>query len=136
MKRCGLAIDGGNPCVVERPESYFHGSSEFGCEEIEAVAAVLACNAVPVIAEIDPSLTIDAEDVEAKISPRTRAIIPVHMRGTPCRVDRVLAVARRRGLKVLEDCAQANGGKFRGRPLGSFGDAGGFSFQQSKKVAV
>jgi 8-amino-3,8-dideoxy-alpha-D-manno-octulosonate transaminase len=103
---------------------------------VATAAAVLALRAFPVIAEIDASLTIDPADIERKITPRTRAIIPVHMRGVPCRMDEIRAIARRHGLRVLEDCAQANGGSFRGRALGSLGDAGAFSMQQFKIITA
>lgn len=204
-----LAIDGGTPCVVDKPKSYGFGPQEIGDEEIAAVtavlktknlfrffkeekdsptaqfetqfkamtqvqhalavnggtsalitalvglgvssgdevivpgytfiataSAVLALHAVPVVAEIDNSLTMDPKDVEKKITARTRAIIPVHMRGVPCRMDEIMAVARRHNLQVLEDCAQANGARYKGRPVGSIGDAGAFSFQHFKIITA
>jgi 8-amino-3,8-dideoxy-alpha-D-manno-octulosonate transaminase len=103
---------------------------------IATAAAVLAVRAIPVIAEIDESLTLDPADVEKKISPRTKAIIPVHMRGTPSRMDEIMAIAKKHGLKVLEDCAQCNGGIYKGRPVGSIGDAGAFSLQQFKIITA
>jgi dTDP-4-amino-4,6-dideoxygalactose transaminase len=98
--------------------------------------AVLAVGAVPVVAEVDESLTLDPTDVERRISPHARAIVPVHMRGAPADMDRLLALARERDLRVLEDVAQAPGGSFRGRPLGSLGDAGAFSFQMAKVMTA
>ncbi len=103
---------------------------------IASAAAVLAVRAIPVIVEIDASLGMDPGDAARKITPRTKAIIPVHMRGVPCRMAEILAVARARGLKVLEDCAQANGGSYRGRPLGTLGDVGAFSMQQAKIITA
>jgi len=103
---------------------------------VATAAAVLAVRAFPVIAEIDESLTIDPADIERKITPRTKAIIPVHMRGTPSRMHEIMAIARKHGLKVLEDCAQANGGRYHGRSLGSIGDAGAFSMQQFKIITA
>jgi 8-amino-3,8-dideoxy-alpha-D-manno-octulosonate transaminase len=97
-------------------------------------AAVVAARAIPVVAEVDRSLTMDPLDLEKKISERTKAIIPVHMRGMPAKIDRILEIARRHNLKVVEDVAQANGGSFKGRPLGSFGDAGCFSLQFHKTI--
>ena len=73
-------------------------------------AAVLAVNGIPIVAEVDESLTLDPADVEAKITPYTKAIIVVHMRGAPSQMDELLAIAKRRGLKLIEDTAQANGG--------------------------
>jgi dTDP-4-amino-4,6-dideoxygalactose transaminase len=100
------------------------------------VTAVLAAGAVPVVAEVDASLTIDPEDVRRKLSPHTKALLPVHMRGAPARMDALGALARERDLRVLEDVAQAAGGAYRDRPLGSIGDAGAFSFQFSKIITA
>ena len=99
---------------------------------IASAAAVLATGAVPVVAEVDETLTLDPVDVEAKITPYTKAIMPVHMRGLPCHMDEIMALARRRGLKVIEDTAQADGGSYHGRRLGSIGDVGTFSLQFNK----
>lgn len=99
---------------------------------IASASAVLAVGAVPVLAEVDETLTLDPADVERKITPHTKAVLPVHMRGVPCQMEELLAVARRHGLKVVEDAAQADGASYRGRRLGSLGDAGCFSFQFNK----
>jgi len=90
-------------------------------------AAVGTCNAIPIIADVDDTLTLDPADVERKIGPRTRAIAVVHMRGVPAQMDRILRIARRHHLAVVEDVAQAAMGSFRGRMLGSLGDIGCFS---------
>lgn len=103
---------------------------------IATPAAVLALGAFPVVVDVDRSLTMDPADLERKITPRSRAVIPVHMRGMVCDLRRILAVARRHGLRVLEDCAQANGARYRGRPVGSWGDAGAFSLQQFKVITA
>ncbi len=99
---------------------------------IASAAAVLAVGAVPVVAEIDESFTLDPKDAEAKISPYTKAIMPVHMRGTPCQMDEIMAVARRHNLRVIEDSAQADGASYKGRRTGSIGDVGCFSLQFNK----
>ena len=99
---------------------------------ISTATAVLAAGAVPVVAEVDDSLTIDPADVERKLSPHTKAIVAVHMRGAPAHMDELSELARARGVRLLEDVAQAAGGSFHGRPLGTIGDAGAFSFQISK----
>ena len=99
-----------------------------------SVAAVVAARGVPVVAEVDKSLTLDPEDVERKITSRTKVILPVHMRGMPCKMDRIMEIAKKHGLKVVEDVAQANGGSFRGKKLGSFGDVGCFSLQFHKVI--
>jgi len=96
--------------------------------------APLALGAIPVIAEIDESLTLDPADVEAKITPRTKVIIPVHMMGLPAKMDAIMRVARRRGVEVLEDACQADGGSYRGRRLGTFGRVGAYSFNYFKNI--
>ena len=77
---------------------------------VATAAAVVSVGAVPIIAEVDESLTLDPADTERKITPRTKTIIPVHMRGTPCAMDKFMDIARRHKLTVLEDVAQACGG--------------------------
>ncbi len=101
---------------------------------IASASAVVAMGAVPILAEVDESLTLDPADVERKLTRQTKAIIPVHMRGAPCRMDELTAIARRRGVRVLEDVAQAAGGSYRGRRLGSIGDVGAFSLQFNKII--
>ncbi|MHB0875193.1 MAG: DegT/DnrJ/EryC1/StrS family aminotransferase [Anaerolineae bacterium] len=99
-------------------------------------AAVVAAKGIPVIAEIDDSMTIDPEDVERKITPRTRAIVPVHMVGVSANMEAIMDIARRHGLMVIEDNAQACGGKFHGRYLGTIGDLGCFSLSSYKVVGA
>ena len=101
---------------------------------IASAEAVIAVGAVPILAEIDQSLTLDAADVESKITGRTKAIMPVHMRGAPCQMHKIGQLAQSRGLKVLEDVAQATGGSFLGQRLGTIGDVGAFSFQFNKII--
>lgn len=101
---------------------------------IASASAVVAAGGIPVVAEVDGTLLLDPEDVERKITPYTKAIMPVHMRGAPCRMDALMALAREHGLKVIEDVAQANGGSYQGKPLGSFGDVGCFSLQFNKII--
>lgn len=99
---------------------------------IASASAVAAVGGIPVLAEVDASLTLDPADVERKITAYTRAIMPVHMRGVPCRMDRLLEIAARHGLALVEDVAQADGASFGGQRLGTLGDAGCFSFQFNK----
>ena len=101
---------------------------------IASASAVVAVGGVPVIAEVDETLLLDPADVERKITPYTKAIMPVHMRGAPCPMDELVALANRRQLKVIEDVAQANGGSYKGRALGTFGDVGCFSLQFNKII--
>ena len=100
-----------------------------------SATAVLAVGAIPVIAEVDDSLTLDPSDLQRKLSRHTRAVIPVHMVGFPCDLEGILSICRSRELKVLEDSCQADGGSYRGRRLGSHGDAGAFSFNHYKIIA-
>jgi dTDP-4-amino-4,6-dideoxygalactose transaminase len=99
---------------------------------IATAAAVVAVGAVPVIAEIDDSLALDPADFEKKITPRTRAVIPVYMQGVPGRIAAILDVAKRHNLKVIEDCAQCIGGRYHGKMVGTFGDVGEWSFNYFK----
>jgi dTDP-4-amino-4,6-dideoxygalactose transaminase len=99
---------------------------------IATAAAVVAVGAIPVIAEIDDSLGMDPADLERKITPRTKAVIPVYMQGVPGRIAAILEVAKRHDIKVLEDCAQCIGGRYHGRMVGSFGDVGEWSLNYFK----
>ena len=99
-----------------------------------SAAAILAAKAIPIITEVDDSLTLDPADFEAKITDKTKAVIPVHMRGAPCDVTAVMEIARKHGLKVVEDIAQACGGSYHGVRLGSFGDCNAFSLQYHKII--
>ena len=95
-------------------------------------SAVVVAKGIPVIAEVDDSLTLDPADVEAKITPHTVAIAPVHMAGMPCDMDAIVSIARSHNLKVIEDTAQAGGGTYKGKPLGTIGDMGCFSLDYYK----
>lgn len=95
-------------------------------------AEVVAVKAIPVIAEVDDSLTLDPKDVERKITPQTKAIVPVHMVGNCSNMDAIMKIAGKHNLKVIEDNAQSCGGKYKGRWLGAIGDAGCFSLSTFK----
>lgn len=99
-------------------------------------AAVLMVGAIPVIAEINETLTLDPRDVEKKIGPHTKAIIPVHICGIPADMKTLTALARKHKIKVLEDCCQADGGSFKGKRLGSWGQAGAHSFNDFKIMSA
>ncbi len=101
---------------------------------IASAAAVIAAGGIPIIAEVDETLLMDPTDVAAKITPHTKAIMPVHMRGAPCRMDELMALAREHDLLVIEDVAQANGASYRGQLCGTFGDVGCFSLQFNKII--
>ena len=98
--------------------------------------AVLATRALPVLAEVDESLTLDPADVERRITPRTRAILPVHMRGAPAAMDELVAIAKKHDLVLIEDVCQSAGATYRGQRLGTFGDAGAFSLQFNKIITT
>jgi len=106
------------------------------CMSFHATAtAMLAFGGVPVFVEVDPeTLCIDVEDAEAKLTPRTRAIVAVHLGGIPAAMTSIVALARRAGLAVIEDCAQAPGARVGGREVGSLGDAGVFSLVETKSI--
>lgn len=95
--------------------------------------AVLHANAKPVIVDIDPlSWCIDPKEIEKAITPNTKAIIPVHVYGQPCDMDSIMSIAKKYNLKVIEDCAEAHGAKFKGKVVGSFGDISCYSFFGNK----
>ncbi|MBW2135922.1 MAG: DegT/DnrJ/EryC1/StrS family aminotransferase [Deltaproteobacteria bacterium] len=98
--------------------------------------AVLDSGAIPAFAEIDDTLCMDPEDLESRITPRTRAIIPVHMCGAQARVGEITEIAKRHNLHVIEDTAQSCGGRLNGKALGSFGDMGTFSFDSVKTITT
>lgn len=103
---------------------------------IASALSVVACRATPVIAEVDKSLTLDPNDFEAKITGKTKVVIPVHMRGIGCRMDEIVEIAEDHGLTVFEDNAQSCGGEYKGRKLATIGDAGMFSFQLNKIITA
>lgn len=102
---------------------------------VSTANAVLRTGARPVFADIeDRSLGLDPEDVERRLTPRTRALLPIHYAGVAPDMDRLVAIARRQGFMVVEDAAQGLAASYRGRPLGTLGDAGCFSFHETKNV--
>ena len=112
-----------------------------GCEVIvpaflwvATVGAVVQVGAIPVICEIDEAFNLDPVDLVKKITPQTKLIIPIHMAGTPCDMDAIMEVADNHGIAVLEDCAQCNGGTFKGKSVGTFGKMGIFSLQLNKNI--
>ncbi|MGO9309013.1 MAG: DegT/DnrJ/EryC1/StrS family aminotransferase [Spirochaetia bacterium] len=98
--------------------------------------AVLNAGALPVFCDVADDQTLDPRGIEPLVTERTRALIAVHLYGVVCDMDRILKAARRRGLAVVEDCAQSTGGEYRGRKAGTLGDAGCFSFSQGKHIST
>ncbi|MBI2939538.1 MAG: DegT/DnrJ/EryC1/StrS family aminotransferase, partial [Chloroflexi bacterium] len=104
---------------------------------VATVAAIELAGVAPVLVDVEPDhFTLDPGKLEAAISPRTRAIVPVHLYGQPADLTPILAIARRYGLRVIEDCAQAHGAQYRGRRVGSWGDLGCFSFYPTKNLGA
>ena len=117
----GLGIGPGDEVVVT-PRTF-----------LASVSSVVNAGARPVFADVDPdSGNITAETIAAVLTPRTRAVIPVHLGGWPCDMDPIMELAERHGLHVIEDCAQAHGAVYKGRPVGSIGHVGAWSFCQDK----
>jgi dTDP-4-amino-4,6-dideoxygalactose transaminase len=103
---------------------------------IATASIVLEANCVPVFVDIDPrTYNMDASKIEAAITSRTKAIIPVHFAGQACEMDQILLIAIKHGLRVIEDACHGHGAEYKGRKLGSIGDAGCFSFQSSKNLS-
>ena len=119
---CGLGVGPGDEVIVP------------GYTFIASISSVVYARAIPVLAEIDRTFNLDPEDVRRKITPRTKAIMAVHMLGNPARLDELKAIAEEHGLLLIEDCAQAFGASYHGKPIGSIGHAGCFSFNIFKTI--
>ena len=104
---------------------------------VSSASCIVMRGATPVIADVDPdSQVVTTDTIRAVVSPRTKAIIVVHLAGWPCDMDSILALANELNLKVIEDCAQAHGAFYKDRPVGSFGDMAAFSFCQDKIIST
>ena len=100
------------------------------------IASILVARALPVLADLDrESYQLDPQDVERRITENTKAIMPVHMMGQPCNMERIMQIAKKHNLKVIEDACQAHLAEYQGKKLGTIGDLGCFSFQSSKTIA-
>ena len=103
---------------------------------IASISSIVLCNAVPVLAEIDESLTMDPTRIEELITPQTKAIMPVHMLGNPCDMDSIMAIAKKHKLYVIEDCCQAVGASYKGKRVGSYGDMAAYSLNVFKTITA
>lgn len=103
---------------------------------ISSAMAVVAVGAMPVIVEVDDTLTLSPKAFEAAITKNTKAVIPVHIQGFPCKMDEICEIAKKNGIKVLEDACQADGGSFGAKRLGTIGDAGALSFNYYKIITA
>jgi len=107
------------------------------CSSLATPNAVVYQKAVPVFVDIDPrTFTMDPEDLERKITERTKAVIIVHMYGCPAEIDSLLVIARKHKLLVIEDCALAMGAEYKGKKVGTFGDVACFSFGTGKQITI
>jgi len=120
----GLGIGAGDEVIVP------------GYTFIASISTIAYARAVPILAEVDSTLNLDPEDVRLKITPRTKAIMAVHMLGNPARLDELKAIADEHGLLLIEDCAQAFGASYKGRMVGSIGHIGTYSFNIFKTITA
>ncbi len=103
---------------------------------IASISSIIYAKAIPVFAEIDESLTVDPDDIEKKITEKTKAVMPVHMLGNPCNMDKIMKIAQKHNLYVIEDTCQAAGAAYKGRKLGTIGDIGAFSLNCFKTISA
>lgn len=139
VKYC-LAVNSGTSALLTALSALGIGPGDEvivpGYTFIASISSIIYARAVPVLCEIDESLTVDPSDIEAKITPRTKAIMPVHMLGNPCEMDAIMKIAKKNNLFVIEDCAQAFGASYHGKKLGSIGHIGVFSFNIFKTISA
>ncbi len=103
---------------------------------IASISTIMLAGAIPVLAEIDESLTIDVTKIESLITPKTKAIMPVHMLGNPCNLDAIMEIAKKHNLYVIEDCCQAVGASYKGKRVGTYGNIGAFSLNVFKTIST
>ena len=139
-KRSLVVVNGTNALITSLIQLNIGGGDEVIVPPytfIATVAAVLAAGAIPVFADVDPAtFQIDPDQIEKKITPRTKAIIPVHILGLPANMPRIMQIAKKHDLIVVEDACQAHLAEINHQKVGTFGHAGCFSFQNSKNLAI
>ncbi len=140
VKRTMTVVNGTNALIVALNQFNIRGGDEVIVPPytfIATVQAVLANGAMPVFVDVDPkTFQIDPAKIEAKITSRTKAIMPVHILGLPADMDKIMAIAKKHNLLVIEDACQAPLAEINGRKVGTIGNAGCFSFQNSKNIAI
>jgi len=136
--RHALAVSSGTAALVTSLSALGIGPGDEvivpGYTFIASISSVIVARAVPVLAEVDQSLTLDVKDVESKITPRTKAIMAVHMLGNPCDLDKLIQLARKHNITLIEDAAQAFGASYKGRRVGTIGRIGIYSFNIFKTI--
>ena len=136
--RYALALSSGTAALITAMAAAGLGPGDEvivpGYTFIASMSSIIFCNAVPILAEVDESLTLDPRDVEARITPHTRAILAVHMIGNPCDLEALGRIAKKHKLLLIEDTAQAFGGTYRGKSLGTIGTIGTYSFNIFKTI--
>jgi dTDP-4-amino-4,6-dideoxygalactose transaminase len=136
--RYGVAVNSGTSALVAALAGIGVGPGDEvivpGYTFIASISSIVYSRAVPVLAEIDKTFNLDPADVEAKITPYTKAIMLVHMMGNPGRLDEIRAIADKHNIYLIEDCAQAFGATYKGRAVGSIGHVGGCSFNVYKTI--
>ena len=138
-KHC-VAVSGGTSALINCLSAMGVGPGDEvivpGYTFIATMSAVIFVRAIPVLAEIDDSLTMDPKDFERKITPRTKAVIPVHMLGNPCNMDEIMRIANEHNIMVLEDCCQACGASYHGQSVGKLGKMAAFSLNIFKTITA
>lgn len=139
-KRCVTTVNGTNAMICALTSLDIGGGDEVIIPPYTFIAtpqAVLQTGAIPVFVDTDPdTFQIDVNKIEAKITPRTRAILPVHIAGIPCDIERIMKIAHKHNLVVMEDACQAWLSEVNHKKVGTFGNAGCFSFQNSKNIPM
>lgn len=139
-KRCLATVNGTNALIASLVQLDIGGGDEVITPPytfIASVQAILMAGAMPVFVDTDPeTFQIDADKIEARITPRTKAILPVHILGLPCDMEKIMAIARKHNLVVVEDACQSWLAEINDKQAGTFGNAGCFSFQNSKNIPI
>lgn len=136
--RFGLALSSGTAALITALSALQIGPGDEvivpGYTFIASISSVIMAGAVPVLAEVDESLTLDPEDVERKITDRTKAVMAVHMLGNPCDISALKTIAEKHNVFLIEDAAQAFGARYHGKYVGTIGDIGTYSFNMYKVI--